>query len=127
MQTYAPVCQLLYSTAVLFKILYCMIKMFYFLCLLCIICMGSIINLLEYSSIIANCVSWVPGLTLLDLQIGLVNMLLEWNSFNCRGLAVLQFFRAVPNPHPDLPVTRLCLRKAHRPFRHCHKAERLEQ
>ena len=51
--------------------------MFYFLCLLYIICMRSIINLLQYSPIIANHVSWVPGLTLLDLQIGLMNMLLN--------------------------------------------------
>ena len=85
---YAPVCQLLYSTAVLFKILYYKIKNVLFF-VLYIICMINIINLLEYSSIIANCVSWVLGLTLLDLQIGLMNMLLEWNSFNCRGLAVL--------------------------------------
>ena len=38
---------------------------------------------------IADCVSWVPRLTLLDLhQIGLTNVLLEWNSFVCRGLTV---------------------------------------
>ena len=32
--------------------------------------------------------SWVPRLTLLDLQIGLTNKPLEWNSFVCRGLSV---------------------------------------
>ena len=43
-------------TAVLFKVLYCMVKnvFFIFLCLfpfLCIICVKSIINLLEYNNI----------------------------------------------------------------------------
>ena len=39
---------------------------------------------------IDNCVSWVPRLTFLDLyqQIGLMNMLLEQNSFVCKGLSV---------------------------------------
>jgi len=36
---------------------------------------------------IANCVGWVPRLTLLDLwKIGFTNGLSEWNSFTCRGL-----------------------------------------
>ena len=35
---------------------------------------------------IADCVSWVRRLTLLDLQIGLMNALSEWNSFARRGL-----------------------------------------
>ena len=35
---------------------------------------------------IVDSVSWVPRLTLLNLQIGLMNMLLEWNSFVCEGL-----------------------------------------
>ena len=50
----APVCQLLYWTTLLFKVLYCKITndLFIFLCLvLCIICMNSIINLLQYSTI----------------------------------------------------------------------------
>ena len=38
---------------------------------------------------IADCVSSVPRLTSMDLQIGLKNMLLEWNSFICGGLTVL--------------------------------------
>ena len=38
---------------------------------------------------IAGCVSWVPRLTSLDLQIGLMNMHLEWNSFIRGGLTVL--------------------------------------
>ena len=32
--------------------------------------------------------SWVPRLTLLDFQIGLMNKPLEWNSLVCRGLCV---------------------------------------
>ena len=37
---------------------------------------------------IVNCVSWVTRLILLDLQIGLMNMLSKWKSFICRGLTV---------------------------------------
>ena len=39
---------------------------------------------------IADCVSWVPRLTLLE-QTGLTNALLEQNSFICRGLTVFLF------------------------------------
>ena len=35
---------------------------------------------------IVDCVSWIPRLTLLNLQTGLMNMLLKWNSFVCEGL-----------------------------------------
>ena len=68
----APVCQLLYSTTVLFKVLYCKIKNVFF-----ISCVSSFFMyyLCEkyYKPItvqyyIANCVSWVPRLTLLDLR-----------------------------------------------------------
>ena len=65
----AKKCPLLYWTAVLFKVLSCKIKnvFFIFLCLfLCIIRVKSIINLLQYNTI--DYVSWVPRLTLLDLQ-----------------------------------------------------------
>ena len=51
---HAPVCQLLYCTTVLFKVLYCKIKnilFFVFVCFLCIICVKSIINILQYSTI----------------------------------------------------------------------------
>ena len=35
----------------------------------------------------ADCVSWVPRLTLLGLeQVGLTSALLKWNSFVCWGL-----------------------------------------
>ena len=37
---------------------------------------------------IADCISWVPRLTLLDLQIRLANALLEQNLFICRGLTI---------------------------------------
>ena len=50
----ASVCQLLYHTTVLFKVLYCKIKNVFFIfcvCFLCIICVKSIINLLQYSTI----------------------------------------------------------------------------
>ena len=37
---------------------------------------------------IASCVSWIPRLNLLDLQIRFMDMLLEQNSFICRRLTV---------------------------------------
>ena len=46
-----------------------------------------LLYLVEYYT--ANCVSWIPRLTLLDLQIGLMNAFLEWNSFAYRGRTVL--------------------------------------
>ena len=85
---------LLYAscTTVLFKVLYYKIKNVSFLkklflklilleysffifcvCFLCIICMKSIINLLQYSPIQPT-VCWVPGLTLLESP-GLMNKL----------------------------------------------------
>ena len=65
----APICQLLYCTTVLFKILYCKIKNVYFLCLLFMYHLWE-----KYCKPIAvqyytvDCVSWVPRLTLLDLR-----------------------------------------------------------
>ena len=44
---------------------------------------------------IADCVSWVPRLTLTYKQIGLRNVLSEQNSFVCRGLTVV--FRRAQN------------------------------
>ena len=38
---------------------------------------------------IADCVSWVSRLTLLDLQIGLIKVLSEQNVFIRRGLTIL--------------------------------------
>ena len=40
---------------------------------------------------IADGVSWVPRLTLLDLQIGLTDVLTEWNLLIGRGLPVAVF------------------------------------
>ena len=39
---------------------------------------------------VADCGSWVPRLTLLGLKntLKLINVLLEWNLFRCRGLTV---------------------------------------
>ena len=51
---HAPVCHLSYCTTVLFKVLYCKIKNVFFIfcvCFLFIICVKSIINLLQYSTI----------------------------------------------------------------------------
>ena len=69
----APVCQVLYCTTVLSKVLYCKVQnIFFIVCVLlwCIICVKHIINLSQYSTeqySIADCVSWVPRLTLVDL------------------------------------------------------------
>ena len=61
----APVFQLLYCTIVLFKFLYYKIKNVYFcLLFLCTICVESIT--VQYY--IANCVSWLPRLTMSGLQ-----------------------------------------------------------
>ena len=86
----APVCQLLYCTTVLFKVLYCKIKNVFF-----ILCLFFMYYLREkyYKPItvqyyIADCVSWVPRLCWTYKQIGLTNMLSEQNSFICRGLTV---------------------------------------
>ena len=52
MQLVHKKCQTLYCTTVLFKVLYCKIKnILFFVCCLCIICVKSIINLLQYSTI----------------------------------------------------------------------------
>ena len=42
---------------------------------------------------LANCVSWVPRLTLLDLQAIGHDALSEQNSFVCRGLTILHCLR----------------------------------
>ena len=73
---------------------YCTVrlKMFYFLCLFFMyyLCEN------DYKPVtaqyyIANCVSWVPRLTLLDLtnKLDLTNALSERNSCICRGLTVI--------------------------------------
>lgn len=71
-----PVCQLLYCALLCFQGTVLQVKMF---CLfLCIVCVKSIVSLLQYN--IADYVSWVPGLTLLNLgKIRLKNTLSEQN------------------------------------------------
>ena len=71
---------------------YCTVrlKMFYFLCLFFVyyLC-EKYCKLITVEYYIVDCVSWVPRLTLLDLQTnGLRNMLSEWSSFVCRGLTI---------------------------------------
>ena len=89
---------------VLFKVLYWKIHNVFFTSVfvfLCIIHVKSIINLLHVQHYIADCVSWVPRLTLSDLeQIILMNMLSEWNSFIWRGLTISPVYMVhyVKNP-----------------------------
>ena len=61
-----------YCTVLLYFPRYCTIRsknVFPTFCVffLCITCVKWIINLLQYSTVIVNCVSWVPRLTLLDV------------------------------------------------------------
>ena len=59
-----------------------------------------LLYLVEYYT--ANCVSWIPRLTLLDLQIGIMSTLSEWNLFICRGLTVLfNLFSLRPFHYPS--------------------------
>ena len=58
--------------------------MFVFLCFV-----WKVLELITVQYYIVNCVSWVTRLILLDLQIGLMNMLSEQNSFICRRLTVI--------------------------------------
>ena len=72
----SPVCQPFYCPAVLSRALYCKIKNVSFIfraCSLYITCVKSILNLLQYY--IADCISWVYRLTLLDLR---MNWTYEW-------------------------------------------------
>ena len=68
----ASVCQLLYCTTVLFKVLYCKIKnVFFILCVCFLWFFFNVKNTIKPITVlyyIADCVSWVPRLTLLDLQ-----------------------------------------------------------
>ena len=68
----APVCQLLYCTTVLFKVLYCKIKnVFFIFVFVCFLCMyywcEKYYKPIIVQYYIANYVSWVPRLTLVDL------------------------------------------------------------
>ena len=62
-----------------------MFSLFFCVCFLCILCVKSIINLITVQYYIANCISWVPRLTLLDLWTSWTNMFLEGNLFIFRG------------------------------------------
>ena len=67
--TPAPVCQLLYCTTVLFKVLYCKItNVYFFVCFLCTyyLC-EKYYKPIIVQYYIADCVSWVPRLILLEL------------------------------------------------------------
>ena len=66
----APVCQLLYCTAVHFKVLYCKIKHVFFIfrvCFLYYLC-EKYYKPITVQHYLADYVSWVPRLTLLDLR-----------------------------------------------------------
>ena len=68
----APVCKLLYCTTALFKVLYCKTKHVVFTFCVCFLCTYYLCEkyykptTVQYY--IADCVSWVPRLTLLDLN-----------------------------------------------------------
>ena len=49
-----------------------------------------------------DCVDWVPWLTLLELQIGFVNMPSECNLFICKGFTVIQIIRMLLLPSFNL-------------------------
>ena len=69
----APVGQVLCWTSVIFKVLYCKIKNGFFIFCVCFLCMYSMCEKyyepIEVQYYRTDCVSWVPRLTLLDLQI----------------------------------------------------------
>ena len=85
------VCQLSYCIIVLFKVLYCKIKInfFIFLFVLYAICILKYYKPITVQYYIAKCVMWVPMVTLTYKQIGLMNVLSEQNSFICTGLTCM--------------------------------------
>ena len=88
---YARCCSVLFQ--VLFKVLYGKIKnvffIFLFVFLMHYLC-EKYYKPIRVQYFIADCVSSVPRLSLLDLQIVLMSVLLEWNSLVCSGLAALR-------------------------------------
>ena len=90
----APICQLLYYTfqsTVLLRLkmfaLFCFFFLMYYLCE-----KYYKPNIVQYY--IASCVSWVPRLTLLHYEwIGLIIVLLKWNSFVQRELNYISLLR----------------------------------
>ena len=85
-----PVGQLLYCMTVLLKVLYFKIKnvfIIFWVCFPRMYCLyEKYYKLITVQKYIANCVSWVPGLTY--KQIGLTNALSGQNLCICRGLTV---------------------------------------
>ena len=65
------------------------VKMFIFCVFFYILFVWKVLQHVTIQYYIADCISWVPRLILLDSQIGFTNILLEWSSFICRGLMVL--------------------------------------
>ena len=85
----APVCQLSCHATVLFKVLHCKIKKFFFIfciCFLYIICVKTYYSTVQYSWLLL--VGYLGKLCWAYIQIGL-NVLSEQNSLACRGLTVL--------------------------------------
>ena len=80
----SPVCQLLYCTTVLFKVLYCQIKMFSSFFVLAFMCYlwEKYYKPTTVQCHVANCVSWVPRLTLLDLKI-------DWTYKHAPGMKIV--------------------------------------
>ena len=74
----APVCQLLYCTTVLFKILYCKIKNYFCVFFMYYLC-EKYYKPITVQYYITYCVSWVPRLTLLDLMNKLDLRMCSWN------------------------------------------------
>ena len=83
--------QLLCCTAVLFKVLYCKLKQaLLFVVFFSLICVKSIIHPLQYCTTEPiELVGVLSSLCWTYEQIGLTNVLLEQNSFLCRGLTAL--------------------------------------
>jgi len=86
------VCQLSYCITVLFKVLYCKIKInfFIFLFVLYAICILKYYKPITVQYYIAKCVMWLCVMvTLTYKQIGLMNVLSEQNSFIRMGLTCM--------------------------------------
>ena len=89
----SPVCQLLYCTTVLFKVLYCTIRfklfsLFFVFFLMYCLC-EKYYKPITVQYYIADCISWVPRLCWAYGQTRLTNALQEWNAFVCMVLTVL--------------------------------------
>ena len=89
----APVCQPRHLTAILLQALNRKIKnaLLVFVFVMCYLC-EKCYKHIRVQHDLAGCVSWVPRLTLLDLQeqIRLANLLLKWNLLVWRGLTAVK-------------------------------------